>query len=195
MVKNCYEGCKWCKYIHILFTTNIIREEKTLWLKEQNAAKWIHGATEIKLHTPFPGPTGSTSSPFDIWFNALLLCEYSRYNILNCYSRRQLMSWNIRFNLVTAPSLFVLHYFCNVQLWAFPWTFGWTKMSVRNYHYSLRYNPEERSSQDITTKLTYNIHCTYIVIALGYALKIPNVVLRILLEHSFLNHVIVHLRL
>jgi len=50
--KNCYEGSKCCKCIHILFTTNIIREGKTLWIKEQNAAKWIHGANEIKPQFP-----------------------------------------------------------------------------------------------------------------------------------------------
>jgi hypothetical protein len=43
--KNCYVGNKCCKCIHILFTTNIIREGNTLWPKEQKAANWIHVAT------------------------------------------------------------------------------------------------------------------------------------------------------
>jgi hypothetical protein len=119
------------------FFTKIIREEKILWRKEQNDAEWIQGATEIKPN-PFPvAPWGAqlprlisglmrynfVNIPEIICRHIAALAEVpvqqSELDILNCYSGPQLKTWNIHFNLVTAPSLLALINIANVQLWAF----------------------------------------------------------------------------
>jgi hypothetical protein len=76
--KNCSEGNKCSKCIHILFTTIIIREGAKR-CEVNSRSNWNKAATSS------PWPPGSTTSPLYLWFNALPFCEYYRdYIYIHC---------------------------------------------------------------------------------------------------------------